>query len=225
MDDSGDSPDQLRGSDEPDLVNAMPLRPSLREDARSQARSRIIDGAMIAIAESGLDATIDEVALRAGVSRRTVFRHFASHGELIAATIDEGLRYLGSHLPTSPPPGVETRTWLNESVITLHDQTRRLLGRAFWDIHIDRPHQPAEVTAALLDVVAFRYGFARQFSDAAWHAVGGISQTPQWVTDAFTFHISGFAAFALNKNSAEESGQISARILWVVLMSALQEQE
>jgi AcrR family transcriptional regulator len=180
---------------------------------------------MIAVAASGLDATIDEVALAAGVSRRTVFRHFASHGELIAATIDEGLRYLGTHLPTSPPSGMDTRTWLNESVITLHDQTRRLLGRAFWDIHVDRPHQPPEVTAALLDVVAFRYGFARQFSNTAWQAVGGEGEAPQWVADAFTFHVSGFAAFALNKNSAEESGLISSRILWVVLMAALAEEK
>jgi AcrR family transcriptional regulator len=225
MDTFGNSPDQLSGTDDHAVEPEPLLRPTLREDARSQARARIIEGAMIAIAASGLDATIDEVALRAGVSRRTVFRHFASHGELIAATLDEGLRYLGAHLPSAPPPGVDTRTWLNESVVTLHDQTRRLLGRAFWDIHIDRPHQPAEVTAALLDVVEFRYGFAKKFSNSAWLAVGGRGETPQWVTDAFTFHISGFAAFALNKTSAEESGQMSARILWVVLMSALAEQE
>jgi AcrR family transcriptional regulator len=185
----GDSPDQKSGTGDQEGAPAPLLRPSLRDDARSQARARIIDGAMVAIAASGLDATIDEVALRSGVSRRTVFRHFANHGELIAATIDEGLRYLGANLPSAPPPGVDTRTWLNESVVTLHDQTRRLLGRAFWDFHIDRPHQP------------------------------------QLVLDAFTFHISGFAAFAVNEKSPEESGEISARILWVVLMSALAEQE
>jgi AcrR family transcriptional regulator len=153
---SEDSPDQFSKTEDQELGPAPLLRPTLRDDARSQARARIIEGAMIAVAASGLDATIDEVALQSGVSRRTVFRHFSSHGELIAATIDEGLRYLGAHLPSAPPPGVDARTWLNESVITLHDQTRRLLGRAFWDIHIDRPNQPAEVTAALLDVVAFR---------------------------------------------------------------------
>jgi AcrR family transcriptional regulator len=221
----GDSPDQKSGTGDQEGAPAPLIRPSLRDDARSQARARIIDGAMVAIAASGLDATIDEVALRSGVSRRTVFRHFANHGELIAATIDEGLRYLGANLPSAPPPGVDTRTWLNESVVTLHDQTRRLLGRAFWDFHIDRPHQPAEVTAALLDVMEFRYGFARKFSNAAWVAVGGQGEAPQLVLDAFTFHISGFAAFAVNEKSPEESGEISARILWVVLMSALAEQE
>jgi AcrR family transcriptional regulator len=225
MDSFGDSPGQPSGADDADQGPAAYLRPSLRDDARSQARTRIIEGAMVAIAASGLDATIDEVALAAGVSRRTVFRHFASHGELIAATINEGLRYLGTHLPSAPPPGVDTQTWLSESVVVLHDQTRRLLGRAFWDIHIDRPDQPVEVTEALLDVVTFRYHFARQFTDSAWLAVGGTGEPPQWVIDAFTFHVSGFAAFALGKYDAQETGQLSARILWLVLKSALKEQK
>ena len=224
MEASGDSPGQGSGVDDAALGLAPHSRPSLRDDARSQARTRIIEGAIVAIAASGLDATIDEVASAAGVSRRTVFRHFANHGELIAATIDEGLRYLGSHLPSAPPPGVDTQTWLSESVVILHDQTRRLLGRAFWDIHIDRPHQPVEVTQALADVVTYRYRFARQFTDSAWLAVGGVGEPPQWVIDAFTFHVSGFAAFALGKYDAQETGQLSARILWLVLMSALEEQ-
>jgi len=199
-------------------------RPTLREDSRSRARARIIQGAMHAIAASGLDATIDEVADASGVSRRTVTRHFATHGELIAATIDEGLTFIGTHIPDAPPPGTDARAWLTGVLVNLHQVTRQLLGRAFWDIHIDRPNTPKEVTDALARVVVERYRFAGDLASAAWHAAGGTMDPPVWVTDAFTFHGSGFATFALAKYSATETGQLSARILWLVLTAAVDEQ-
>jgi AcrR family transcriptional regulator len=199
-------------------------RPNLREDSRSRARARIIQGAMIAIAAFGLDATIDQVADASGVSRRTVTRYFATHGELIAATIDEGLTFIGTKIPAPPSSGTDVETWLTDALVNLHEVTRTLLGRAFWDIHIDRPNTPTEVTDALAKVVVERYRFAGDFANSAWRAVGGSGTTPTWVGDAFTFHISGFATFALAKYSATETGQLSARILWVVLQAAVEQQ-
>src|ERR1039458_5917585 len=111
-------------------------RPSLREDSRSRASTRIVQGALVAMARAGLDATIDEGADPAGVSRRTMFRHFASHGELIAAAISQGLSVLGTHMPSVPSPESDVEAWLTDSVVALHQVTRQLLGRAFWDIHI-----------------------------------------------------------------------------------------
>jgi AcrR family transcriptional regulator len=196
-------------------------RPTLREDSRSRARDRIIQGAMVAVAAYGLDVTMEQVAEASGVSRRTVTRHFATHGELIAATIDEGLTFIGTNIPDAPPLGTDAQTWLTDAVVNLHEVTRRLLGRAFWDIHIDRPNTPTEVTEALAKVVVRRYQFAGDFADSAWRAVGASGETPQWVKDAFTFHVSGFATFALAKYSPKETGQLSAKILWVVLTTAV----
>jgi AcrR family transcriptional regulator len=199
-------------------------RPNLREDSRSRARTRIIQGAMVAIAAFGLDATIDQVADASGVSRRTVTRYFATHGELIAATIEEGLTFIGTNMPSAPPPGTDAETWLTDALVNLHEVTRTLLGRAFWDIHIDRPNTPTEVTDALAKVVVERYRFASDLANSAWRAVGGSGTPPTWVTDAFTFHVSGFATFALAKYSATETGRLSARILWVVLQAAVEQQ-
>jgi AcrR family transcriptional regulator len=179
---------------------------------------------MIAIAASGLDATIDEVADAAGVSRRTVTRYFATHGELIAATIDEGLTFIGTNIPDAPPVSADVEAWLTDALVNLHQVTRQLLGRAFWDIHIDRPNTPKEVTDALAKVVVERYRFAGDLARTAWLAAGGTLDPPTWVVDAFTFHVSGFATFALAKYSATETGQLSARILWLVLTSAVDEQ-
>jgi AcrR family transcriptional regulator len=59
--------------------------PALRADAMRN-RGRIIDAARQVFAEQGLDASMNEVARRAGVGIATLFRRFATREELIAAT-------------------------------------------------------------------------------------------------------------------------------------------
>lgn len=58
----------------------------LREQYREETRRRILDAAIAELAEGELEAlTMAGVARRAGVTERTVFRHFASRDALIAA--------------------------------------------------------------------------------------------------------------------------------------------
>ena len=64
-------------------------RPTPDQEARTLARARIIGGVLAALAAHGLEATVDEVAESAGVSRRTCSADFETHGELLAAAIDE----------------------------------------------------------------------------------------------------------------------------------------
>jgi AcrR family transcriptional regulator len=214
--------DQLGGG-EFDETSSSTERLSLREDSRSRARTRIIQGALVALASSGLDATIEEVAEAAGVSRRTVFRHFPSHGELIAASINQGLSVLGNHMPQPPPPGTDIQQWLSDAVVILHTGVRELLGRAFWDIHIDRPGTPSEVVAAIDDIAIQRKRFANELASCTWVALGGEGDVPGWVVDTFSVQVSGFATNALPQYSAQETGRLSARILWIVLTEAIEE--
>ena len=59
---------------------------SLREQYREETRRRILDAAIAELSESELEAlTMAGVARRAGVTERTVFRHFASRESLIAS--------------------------------------------------------------------------------------------------------------------------------------------
>jgi AcrR family transcriptional regulator len=204
-------------------TTSLNQRPSLRDDSRSRARARIIQGALVALATFGLGATIEEVAEAAGVSRRTVFRHFPSHGELLAASIYQGLSALDNHAPQPPSPGTDIEQWLIDSVVVLHTAVRELLGRAFWDIHIDRPGTPSEVKAAIDVIAVERKRFAGQLATSTWTALGGEGAVPSWVADTFSVQVSGFATNALPQYSAEETGRLSARILWIVLAEALKE--
>ncbi len=67
-------------------MNASASRGALRE----QRRTSLIDAARALATEQGPDAfTVDQVAALAGVSRRTVFNHFATVDDLLVAVCEQ----------------------------------------------------------------------------------------------------------------------------------------
>src|SRR3954454_23362817 len=63
----------------------------LRSDAQRN-RERIVRAACEVFAEQGLDASLDEVAGRAGVGVATLYRRFPSRDDLIAASFEGRVR-------------------------------------------------------------------------------------------------------------------------------------
>jgi AcrR family transcriptional regulator len=68
---------------------ALAQRP-LRADA-ARNRARLIEAAKAVFAERGLDATMDEIARRAGVGVGTAYRRFRNRDDLINALLEERL--------------------------------------------------------------------------------------------------------------------------------------
>lgn len=190
-------------------------RPTLGEETRSVAQARIVGGAATALAARGFDATVDDIAAAAGVGRRTVFRYFATHDDVVAAAVAEILALYDSLIPGPPAPGVDLETWLRETALTMHDLNSRLMGRAFWDTNIERPG----ITPAERD--RRRIGYAAQLARHAWGLAGGDGRPPSWVVDAFALQLSGFATNCSNDYSVEKAAKVTARILIAVLTSAL----
>ncbi|MFF5263500.1 TetR/AcrR family transcriptional regulator [Actinomadura viridis] len=63
-------------------------RPSLREEHRKLTRGRILDGA-VAVFDTGsfVEATMEDIARAAGVTRVTVYAHFAGKTEILRALV------------------------------------------------------------------------------------------------------------------------------------------
>jgi len=73
----------------PDLPAPDPSEePRLRADAQRN-RARILAAASEVFAEQGLEASADEIAVRAGVGHATVFRHFPTKDDLIVAILED----------------------------------------------------------------------------------------------------------------------------------------
>ena len=78
--------------------------PGLRERKRRATAERIAHAARTLFRERGFDATtVDQIALAAGVSRRSFFHHFASKEDVIFAGKNEMEAALTSAIASQPP--------------------------------------------------------------------------------------------------------------------------
>ncbi|MFE9683604.1 TetR/AcrR family transcriptional regulator [Streptomyces sp. NPDC006285] len=109
----------------------MPNPPAgLRADARRN-RDRLVTEARSTFAEKGADASLEDVAKRAGVGIGTLYRHFPNRHALLGAVFADAVSDLltRSHeLLDDPHPCTALVTWLR-AVIT-HASEYRGLSRA-----------------------------------------------------------------------------------------------
>lgn len=109
----------------------------MRADARRNYE-RVLAEAKVAFAEHGADASLEDVARRAGVGIGTLYRHFPTRQALLEAVFQErfdALRSLAGQLTESQEPGEALDAWL----------------RAFAKHAIASRGMPSSVKAAVTD--------------------------------------------------------------------------
>jgi AcrR family transcriptional regulator len=129
-----------------------------RADARRNYE-QLVEQARVAFAEFGVDASLDEIARRAGVASGTLYRHFPTRLDLIEAVLAgqiAELTDLGRGLLTARDELGALSTWLHAAL--RHALTYRGLSAAVMNSALDREHglmsawhaELFEVGAALL---------------------------------------------------------------------------
>jgi AcrR family transcriptional regulator len=141
----------------------------LRADARRNLE-RVLDAATEVFAASGPDASIDEIARRAGVGHGTVFRRFPTKDDLMYAVVERRvaqMRSLAEKALAADDPGeaffvfvrevaelAMTTPGLHRCVVHSHDKpgaaeleqlSTRVVGRAQRAGAVRRDLRPAEV--------------------------------------------------------------------------------
>ncbi|MFI5707449.1 TetR/AcrR family transcriptional regulator [Kribbella sp. NPDC051620] len=155
-------------------------------------RGLLVDAARSAFAESGVEVSIGEIAQRAGVAKGTVFRHFASKDDLLAAIMLELLDRLietADRLRDADDAGQALRELMTAGVEAL------AADQAFCEV-VGKPSlQNAEVRAAierfagLVEVLTARAREQGAIRDDVTGTdivllLGGIQQTAAPVLDA-----------------------------------------
>ncbi len=110
-------------------VPSSPRRP-MRADARLNYE-RILAAAGAAIAQHGVEASLEEIARHAGVGSATLHRHFPSRQALLEAVFKDRVETLCAEardLATEPDPGAALVTWLH--AVGAHAVTNKGLGAA-----------------------------------------------------------------------------------------------
>ena len=103
-----------------------PTRP-LRADA-ARNRQLLLAAAADEFAERGLDASVADIARRAGVGKGTVFRHFATKDDLLAAIVldrIDALNAVGERLLDAADPGAALLEFLT---VAAHQRQQRDLS-------------------------------------------------------------------------------------------------
>jgi AcrR family transcriptional regulator len=163
-----------------------------RADARRNY-GQLLEQARIAFAESGVDASLDEIARRAGVASGTLYRHFPTRLDLIEAVLAgqiAELASLGRGLLTARDEFDALSTWLRAALT--HALTYRGLSAAVMNSALDRGNglvstwhaELFEVGAALL-TRARQSGVVVADADAAdvLRMVGAIAWAAQGTPD------------------------------------------
>jgi AcrR family transcriptional regulator len=107
--------------------------PTLQERKQQLVRQAIWDAATDLFAEKGFDeTTVDDIALQAGVSRRSFFRYFSSKNDLMAQGIDAYADHLTEAInacdPRSTPQEIFRQTIVRvASVCALQPRIRKVM--------------------------------------------------------------------------------------------------
>ncbi|MFB9466600.1 TetR/AcrR family transcriptional regulator [Streptomyces cinereospinus] len=120
------------------MTNAPTTRP-LRSDA-VRTRKLLHDAATSAFAELGTNVSIAEIAERAGIAKGTVFRHFATKEDLVAAIVCENIDTLvatGEQLAQEADAGEALRAFMT-AIIEIEASDRAFCEIASGAIH-DQP--------------------------------------------------------------------------------------
>jgi len=197
--------------------------PSLADEQREVAQARILRAAGVALAARGLAATVDDVAEGAGVSRRTIFRHFATRDTLFVTVIRAGIRRYAEQIP-GPPADDDLRGWLADLLMVTHRLNARN-GRVFWDLVGVRS---ADLSADLAMVAGecrdSRNRFAASVTELMWLVRGGHGPPPRWLADTVAVQLSGFTTQSLAGDlgrSPDQVARVSAQVIEAALTSAL----
>ena len=143
--------------------------PTLADEKRQATLARILRLARLFVADHGLDVTVEEIAEAAGVSRRTLFRHFPTRDQLIAAAISAGLERYGELLPSYS--GGDWRTWLGELCRAVH-RMNDSCGPGFWEL-ATRHDLPPELSAIEQERRRARREVMTALATTLWSAAGG----------------------------------------------------
>jgi AcrR family transcriptional regulator len=145
----------------------------------------IVDATQRAMYEHGLDVTIDEIATIAEVSRRTVFRHFATRENLIQTAIAAGFADFFDSLPRYS--GTDWKVWLADLARRVHQRTAEA-GRVIWHLRTRRlPPQLADAYGEHLQ--ALQHMFAT-ITTTLWEAAGGDGSPPDQLRQTVAAHMS-----------------------------------
>lgn len=189
---------------------------TLAEEQRLTTVNRIVRAAGRLVSEEGLAVTVEGIAEAAGVSRRTVFRHFPTRETLLAAAVRGWVEDYTHALPTCG--GRDGRTWLRELLTAIHAMNA-LAGPGYWEFVTRRDLGPELAAAQRRREDARRSGIPL-LAQAVWTALGRTGTVEPEAGAVFVAHCSHhFTAAVVDDGGGDPA--LAARLAEAAILAAM----
>jgi TetR/AcrR family fatty acid metabolism transcriptional regulator len=140
-------------------VNANPTMRSLRERQRQERAALILGVAQDVFADKGYyDASIDEIAARAGIAKGTVYLHFAGKEDLLVALVEQQINEFLARLDHVIGERLTVRERLEEILLDVFTRIRAKRNQVLLELNNGvglansviekRPELQAQITRA-----------------------------------------------------------------------------
>ncbi len=170
----------------------------LQESKRQATVEHLVRAATRALVDRGFDATVDDVAQLAGVSRRTVFRYFATRDDLLAAAIVAGVPAFDANLPQYDDH-IDWRAWVSALCGIIHGMNGDF-GRMLWDLMTW--HDKSErLTAAAEEIDRYRRKRNDNVAVTLWHALGCTGRPAAGLLHTVNAHLSPYFTIAVMRDA------------------------
>jgi AcrR family transcriptional regulator len=166
-------------------------------DVRRRATvDHIVTAARDHVLANGLDATMDELAEAAEVSRRTLFRLFATREQLLAAAFDAGM---ASYVESLPRFDGDRDDWLRAACDALHRMNANA-GPGFFELS-SRRDLSADLARAERDRRRVFRGLMSTIATTLWRSSGEAGEPPDVLLATVTTHLSPFFTAAVTTDA------------------------
>ncbi|MET8982667.1 TetR/AcrR family transcriptional regulator [Streptomyces sp. NPDC004539] len=178
----------------------------LAEMKRSATVEHITQAALRGLTEHGLDVTVDEIATIAGVSRRTVFRHFTTRDELVVAAIRATRPLFDESLPLRD--GADWREWLSELYLAVHRANVRF-GRLVWEL-LARPNLSEPLATVAAEITRYRAARNEAIVRDLWQALGRDDAVPPVLRAGVIAHFSPHFTIAVHRDAGGDAAMAAS---------------
>jgi len=196
----------------------------LLDDPKLLTRYRVLRSTRPLLAERGLSVSMDDIAEAAGVSRRSLFRHFDSRDALIAAALESAIDDFYGELNNAVDQEGDFQDWL--TVLTRHVLTAHTeAGIAYWQIAAATDSElPPELAVVNQQRRKNRQQVPQAVADIAWRRAGGRPPCPTVVADTFALTISTYTTHSLVADynlSLDRTVKLAVTVLTAVIDNEL----
>lgn len=198
------------------MLFALPTATQPLADVKRQAVvDHILAAARRYVLQSGLDATMDQIAEAAKVSRRTLFRLFGTREHLLASAFNEGMAWYGRELPTY---NGDWESWLRTTCNVTHE-INSVIGPGFFELS-SKSDLPLELIETERSRRASYHRHAVTISTTLWRARGGSGPPPTGLVSAVAAHISPYFTAAVTIEGGE-SWHAASTLAFEAIVAAL----